>query len=117
MHRLFIRIILHTQLRAGHYAALELEKKHVTDIVRHEIHVQKAKLWCRRSLVNLEQSRLVIDSAVLIEPCLQVLHRSESEREGVRSLSPDQRVQGRGLLYRRNRRHKAVPSTNVKLMQ
>ena len=83
----------------------------------HEIDIEKAELRCGCCFVDFEESLLVVDRGVLIEPCFQVLHRSESEREGVGRLSPNEWMERRRLLDRGHCAQKAVPPTDIELMQ
>ena len=120
MHRLFNSIILHNErLRRSveNNKLFELVEEHVANIMRHQIHVQESELRSGRSLVNFHQSLLIVHSTVLIEPRVQVLHRSESKCEGMGRLSPNQRVERRRLLDRGHCTQKAVPATDVQLMQ
>ena len=104
-------------LRAGHNAALELEEKHVPGIMCHQIDVEEPKLRRCSSLVDFEEGRFVIHGAVLIEPRIQILHRPQPEREGVRGLSSDEWVERRRFLDRGHRAQEAVSATYVELME
>ena len=74
MHGLFCRAIYYDAL-------LEFVKEHVSGVVSHEVHVQKAKARASSGLINLHERLLGIDGTVFIEPGVEILHAPQAERE------------------------------------
>ena len=79
MHGLFCRVIYDNAL-------LKFEEEHVSGVVSHEIHVQKAIARTYSRLVDRQQRLLVVNGAVFVEPGVEILHAPQAERERCSSL-------------------------------
>ena len=74
MHGLLCKVIYYNAL-------LKLEKKHVSGVMSHEIHVQKAKTRVCSGFVDLHERFFVMNRRIFTQPRVEILHAPQAERE------------------------------------